>query len=296
LQMLLDRGQSVDWFQSAEIWLYLALAISGLWVFVIHCLTAEDPFINLGMFRDRNLVMGLIFIFVIGMTLFSGLALLPPLLQKLMGYPVISTGLVMAPRGVGTMLSMVLVGRLVARYDARLLVVFGLAMTALSLYMMTGFETQMNARPIILSGILQGFGLGFVFVPLSTLTFATIAARFRGDATSMFSLVRNVGSGVGISLVTTVLARMSVINHEEIASSLTAGSPQVRLQLAGLLSGNPLTASIADMLVSQQAAMIAYIDNFMLMMLLTVVVFPIVLLLRKPGQAPRGAAEPVHME
>ena len=194
------------------------------------------------------------------------------------------------------MLSMVLVGRLVARYDARLLVVFGLAMTALSLYMMTGFETQMNARPIILSGILQGFGLGFVFVPLSTLTFATIAARFRGDATSMFSLVRNVGSGVGISLVTTVLARMSVINHEEIASSLTAGSPQVRLQLAGLLSGNPLTASIADMLVSQQAAMIAYIDNFMLMMLLTVVVFPIVLLLRKPGQAPRGAAEPVHME
>ena len=296
LQMLLDRGQSVDWFQSAEIWLYLALAISGLWVFVIHCLTAEDPFINLGMFRDRNLVMGLIFIFVIGMTLFSGLALLPPLLQKLMGYPVISTGLVMAPRGVGTMLSMVLVGRLVARYDARLLVVFGLAMTALSLYMMTGFETQMNARPIILSGILQGFGLGFVFVPLSTLTFATIAARFRGDATSMFSLVRNVGSGVGISLVTTVLARMSVINHEEIASSLTAGSPQVRLQLAGLLSGNPLTASIADMLVSQQAAMIAYIDNFMLMMLLTVVVFPIVLLLRKPGQAPRGAAEPVHLE
>lgn len=297
LQLLLDRGQSVDWFQSVETWIYLGLILSGLWVFVIHCLTADDPFIDLAMFRDRNFVMGLLFIFIIGMTLFSGLALLPPLLQKLMGYPVVSTGLVMAPRGVGTMLSMIVVGRLVARFDARLLVMIGLALTAISLHMMTGFDTQMNARPVIVSGLIQGFGLGFVFVPLSTLTFATISARFRSDATSMFSLVRNVGSGVGISLVTVVLSRMSSVNHEELGSSLTAGAPQVRMQLAALLSGNPLIMQVADGLVSQQAAMVAYLDNFLLMMMLTLAVFPIVLLLRKPDHsAPAGAKEAVHME
>ncbi|MWD26215.1 DHA2 family efflux MFS transporter permease subunit [Aquicoccus sp. SCR17] len=282
LQMMLDRGQSAGWFESVEIILYLGLSISGFWAFVIHCLGKDDPFVDLRMFNDRNFVMGLVFIFIIGMTLFSGLALLPPLLQKIMGYPVIETGLVMAPRGVGTMVSMIVVGRLVSRFDPRALVLFGLGMTAWSLYLMTGFEAGMDARPIIVSGVMQGFGLGFVFVPLSTLTFATIATRFRGDATSMFSLVRNVGSGVGISLVTVVLARMSTVNHEEMASTLTAQSAAVRDSLPQLLQGSPLYAAIADGLVSRQAAMMAYVDNFLLMLFLTLTVIPVVLLLRRP--------------
>ncbi|OWU83362.1 DSBA oxidoreductase [Oceanicola sp. 22II-s10i] len=284
LQLMLDRGQSAGWFESVEIWLYAGLAVSGLWAFVIHCWGSDDPFVNLKMFRDRNFVMGLLFIFMIGMTLFSGLALLPPLLQRLMGYPVIETGLVMAPRGVGTMVSMLLVGRLVARFDPRGLVLFGLAVTAWSLHMMSGFEPGMDAQPIIWSGVLQGFGLGFVFVPLSTLTFATIDTKFRGDATAMFSLVRNVGSGVGISMVTVVLSRMTSVNHEEIASRLTAASHPVRHDMPGLLIGNPLSASIADGLVTQQAAMLGYIDNFVLMMALTLAVVPIVFFLRRPGR------------
>ncbi|GGL91299.1 EmrB/QacA family drug resistance transporter [Pseudooceanicola nanhaiensis] len=283
LQLMLDRGQSAGWFASVEIWLYLGLTISGLWAFVIHCWGAREPFVELSMFRDRNFVMGLVFIFIIGMTLFSGLALLPPLLQKLMGYPVISTGLVMAPRGVGTMVSMILVGRLVARFDPRGLVLFGLICTAWSLHMMTGFESGMDSTPIIVSGVLQGFGLGFVFVPLSTLTFATLANRFRGDATAMFSLVRNVGSGVGISMVTVVLAHMSTVNHEEIASTLTAQSGAVQHLMPQLIAGSQTYAAIVDGLVSQQAAMVAYIDNFFLMMILTVATIPIVLLLRRPG-------------
>src|SRR5690606_33190255 len=109
----------------------------------------------------------------------------------------------------------------------------------------------------------QGFGLGFVFVPLSTLTFATLAPSFRGDATSLFSLVRNVGSGVGISIVTTVLARMVTVNHEELASRLTSDAPQVAARVPGLLVGNPTVAAQIDGLVSQQAAMIAYVDNFL---------------------------------
>ena len=130
---------------------------------------------------------------------------------------------------------------------------------------------------------MQGFGLGFVFVPLSTLTFATIDTKFRGDATSMFSLVRNVGSGAGISLVTMVLSRMISVNHEEMASQITMQSGAVRDQMPQLLQGSPLYASVMEGLVSQQAAMVAYIDNFFLMMLLTLAVIPIVALLRRPG-------------
>ncbi|MBW7921075.1 MAG: multidrug efflux MFS transporter [Rubellimicrobium sp.] len=294
LQLLLDRGEAVDWFESPEIWIYLGLTISGFWVFVIHALTAGEPFIDLRIFRDRNFVMGNVFMFVIGLTLFSGLALLPPLLQNLMGYPVITTGIVMAPRGIGTMLSMVVVGRLVDRLGPRLLVFAGLSLSCVSLWMMTGFETGMDDRLVILSGVVQGFGMGFVFVPLTTLAFATLSPALRGDGTSVFSLVRNMGSGIGISLVTTVLTRMLGVNHAELASRLPLDSPQVAMQFPALLSGDPAMAAVADGLVSQQAAMLAYIDNFLMMMVLTLVAFPIVLLLRNPSTdapAPRAMAE-----
>jgi len=285
LQLMFDRGQAVSWFEAVETWIYLGLSVGALWVFIVHCWTAADPFIDLRMFRDRNLTMGLVFIFIIGLTMFSGLALLPPMLQRLMGYPVIETGLVMAPRGVGTMVSMIVVGRLVRLFDPRVLVCTGLGLTIWSLWMMTGFSLAMDSRLIIVSGVIQGFGLGFVFVPLSTLTFATIAPVFRADATAMFSLVRNVGSGIGISLVTAVLARMMTVNHEELAGRLTAAAPQVRIQMPSLLSGSPEVIARVDGLVSQQAAMIAYVNDFVLILLLTVAALPIVFFLRRPGSA-----------
>jgi len=280
IQLLLDRGQQLGWFESMEVWIYLGLAISGFWVFVIHCLTAEHPFIDLAMFKDRNFTSGVIFIFVIGITLFSGLALLPPLLQNLMGYPVIETGIVMAPRGIGTMISMILVGRLVSKFDARLLVFTGILLTLYSLYMMTQFDISMDSGPIVISGIVQGLGLGLVFVPLTTLAFATIDTKYRVDATSMFNLVRNVGSGVGISMVTTVLAQMLQVNHSELAERITLNSQTVR---SALQLGDPSQIlGQLDGLVSQQSAMIAYLDDFQLMMYVTLLSIPIIFLLRKP--------------
>jgi DHA2 family multidrug resistance protein len=280
LQLLLDRGQQQDWFSSPEIWLYLGLAISGIWMFVVHCATAKEPFVDLRMFADRNFATGLIFIFIIGLTMFSGLALLPPMLQGLMGYPVIETGIVMAPRGVGTMISMIVVGRLVGKVDTRVLIFVGLLLTAYSLYMMTEFDVVMSQTPIVVSSIIQGLGLGLVFVPLSTIAFATINTKYRTDATSMFSLVRNVGSGVGISLVTTVLAQMTVVNHAELAERVNQFSPGTRA--AGLVGADTQTLSIIDQLVSQQGAMIAFLDDFKLMMYVTIVAIPIVFFLRGP--------------
>lgn len=291
VQLLLDRGQSVGWFESPEIWTYLILAISGAWVFVIHCATVSEPFVDLAMFRDRNFATGLVMIFVIGISLFSGLALLPPMLQNLMGLPVIETGLVMGPRGIGTMFSMILVGRLVARYDARILVFGGTLLMAYSLYMMTEFDIVMGTGPIMLSGLLQGIGMGFVFIPLNTLAFATINARFRVDATAMFSLVRNVGSGVGISIVTAVLANMQIVNHAELAERITLDSGAVR-DFAAASGGFSRVMSTLEGLVSQQSAMLAFLDDFKLMMWITLASVPIILLLRRPKVAAKP--DPAH--
>ncbi len=294
LQLLLDRGADNDWFNSTETWIELGLVISGIWVFVVHCLTAQNPFIDLRIFKDQNFTMGSVFMFLIGITLFSGLALLPPLLQNLMGYPVIFTGLVMAPRGVATMASMFIVGRLSGKVDARLLMLFGIGMMAYSLYEMTGFNLDMDYMPIITTGMIQGFGMGFVFVPLTTLTFATINSKYRADGTSMFSLVRNMGQGVGISLVTAVLSNMIQVNHAEVGERLTATSPQVAIQFPQLLTGNPQMTSLIDLLIQQQSTMIAYLDDFVLMMWLSIAAVPIILLLR--GNKPKVAAKPKTKE
>ncbi|QQR38519.1 DHA2 family efflux MFS transporter permease subunit [Devosia rhizoryzae] len=292
LQMLLDRGQGLDWFEAPEIWLYLLLTLSGLWVFTIHCLTAENPFIDVRMFRDRNFVTGLVLILATGITLFSGFALLPPMLQNLMGFPVVETGILMGPRGIGTMVSMIVVGRLVSKYDPRILIVGGTLLMGYSLYMMTQFDIVMSTGPILLSGFLQGVGMGFVFVPLNSLAFATIDQKYRVDATSMFSLVRNVGQGVGISLVTTVLAQMQVVNYGELASRLTLDAGPLR-DFAASHGGFANVASWLSGLITQQAAMLAFLDDFWMMMVVTFASLPIVFLLRRPSRSEKP--DPAHM-
>jgi DHA2 family multidrug resistance protein len=290
LQLMLDRGADNDWFNSAETWVELGLVITGFWVFIVHSLTAENPFIDLRIFKDRNFTMGSAFMFIVGITLFSGLALLPPLLQNLMGYPVIFSSVIMAPRGIATMAAMMIVGRLTGKVDARVMMLFGIGLMSYSLYLMTGFDLQMDFWPVITTGMIQGFGMGFIFVPLSTLAFATIAPSFRADGTSMFSLVRNMGQGVGISLVTAVLSNMLQVNHAEVGERLTATSPQVATQMPSLLSGNSQVVAIVNGLVSQQAAMLSYLDDFVLMMWLSVAAVPIILMLRgnKPKAAPNA--------
>jgi DHA2 family multidrug resistance protein len=304
LQLMLDRGAENSWFDSPETWIELGLVISGLWVFVIHSLTAEHPFIDLRIFKDRNFTLGSVFMFTVGITLFSGLALLPPLLQNLMGYPVILSSIMMAPRGLATMTAMVFVGRMTGKVDARLMMLFGIGVMSYSLYQMTLFDLQMDYWPVVITGAIQGFGMGFLFVPLSTMAFATIAPKFRADGTAMFSLVRNMGQGVGISLVSAVLANMLQVNHAELAERLTATSQTVASQVPGLLTGAPQIVSQINGLVSQQAAMLSYLDDFFLMMLFSLSAVPLILLLRgakkqaKPGQAPQAAKaaeeQPAH--
>jgi len=285
LQLMLDRGAEVDWFSAVEIWLELGLAITGFWVFIIHLVTNRDTFIDPKIFTDRNFATGLVFIFVVGVILLSSMALLPPMLSQLFNHSTTLTGLVMAPRGVGTMISMILVGRLVQKFDARLLVVAGLLLTAWSLYMMTGFSPQMDDHLIIWSGVIQGLGLGLVFVPLNTVAFATLDMRYRTDGAALFSLVRNIGSSIGISIVTVLLTRNIQINHAELSPAINLFNPNLLSLSPGAVAGDPTALSQLDGLVNSQAAMIAYIDDFKLMMLVTLAAIPLALLLRKPRAA-----------
>lgn len=284
LQMILDRGGEVDWFSATEIWIYLFLTLTGFWVFIVHIETTEHPFLDPRMFRDRNFVTGLVFIFVIGIILLASLALLPPMLSRIFNHSAVTTGIVMAPRGVGTMISMLIVGRLVRKTDPRVLVTAGLVLTVASLWMMTGFTPQMDDRLIIWSGVIQGLGLGLVFVPLSTVAFATLSPIFRADATSLFSLVRNIGSSIGISVVSAMLARNVQINHTELTAGLTPWNPVLRDLIPAAVTGNPAALQQLDGMVNVQALMIGYLDDFKLMMIVTLCAIPLALILRRPDQ------------
>jgi DHA2 family multidrug resistance protein len=287
LQIVMDRGQLKDWFSSPEIVIEAIVCGLALYLFLVHMLTHEHPFINRALFKDANFVASNVFIFVVGVVLFATLALLPPMLQELMNYPVVTTGLVTAPRGIGTLFAMIIVGRLVGRVDARVLMASGLAITTVAAWQMTHFSLTMNSRPIIVSGILQGFGVGFVYVPLSTAAFATLPARFRTEGTAFFNLLRNLGSSIGISAVQTLLTRNTQIVHASLAAHLTpfiaAANPALG---AAAASEAGLAALNAE--VTRQAAMIAYIDDFKLIMWMTIALIPFLLLLRRGGSIAGG--------
>jgi MFS transporter, DHA2 family, multidrug resistance protein len=293
-QLMLDRGQLKDWFSSTEIIVEAIVAGIALYLFVVHMLTTkEEPFVSPSLFKDRNFFTGNIFIFVVGVVLFATLALLPPLLQDLMNYPVVLTGMVTAPRGVGTLAAMFIVGRMMGKIDTRVIIAAGFALTAVSLWQMTGFFLQMDTSAVIWSGLAQGLGTGFVYVPLAAVTFATLAPRFRNEGTAVFSLVRNIGSSIGISAVTTLLTRNTQMMHSRLADQVTPYSdfmhsqaPSALTTTRGLLA---LNGSVTD-----QAAMIAYNNDFKLMMILTLCAIPLVVLLR--GGKPKKSAEPVVIE
>ena len=293
LQMLLDRGELKDWFGSIEIW--IAATISGLclYLFVVHTATATDrSFLNRDLLKDANCVAGTLLMFLIGIPLYGTMTLLPTMLQNLMNYPVFTTGLVTVPRGIGTMVAMILVARLIGRIDTRLLILAGLMLTAAALWQMTGFSLQMGMGPIISTGLMQGFGLGFVFTPLSIVTFSTLPRQLMTQGTAIFSLMRNIGGSVGIAIVEALLAQNTQIVHSRLVEHLRPDNPLVSgpaLQAPFSLT-TPAGVAALNAEATRQAAMVAYIDDYKLMMLLVVAAAPLLLLLRRPRSLPSGAA------
>ncbi|WP_413813686.1 DHA2 family efflux MFS transporter permease subunit [Mesorhizobium sp. Root1471] len=296
LQLMLDRGGEVDWFSSVEIWIELGLSLTGFWVFAIHMASAEHPFIDPHIFLDRNFLTGLAFIFVMGVLILASMALLPPMLSNIFGYPTVTTGVVMGPRGVGTMVAMLVVGRIMNRIDARILVLIGFLLTAQSLYTMASFSPEMDDKLILISGVIQGLGMGMVFVPLSTVAFATLDTRFRTDATALFSLVRNLGSSIGVSIVAMLLSRNVQVNHTELSTYINPYNPNLWAASPQAAAGDPAALSRLDGMVNMQSQMISYNNDFKLLMVMTLAAIPFIILLRKPKAKPAGGAPAVHMD
>jgi DHA2 family multidrug resistance protein len=298
LQMMLDRGQEQDWFSSGEIMLEAGLAVLSCYLFFVHSLTTEHPFIDLRMFRDRNLTLGLIAIFMIGMVLLASMALVTPYLQTMMGYPVVTAGIVMGPRGIGTMIAMMAVGKMAGKVDPRVIVLVGLALQSGVMWEMSGYTPDVEAFTVMRDGMIQGFGLGLVFVPLSTITFATTPPEFRITGASLFSLLRNLGSSIGVSIVIFLLTRNSRIAFAEMNDHVTPFNEALRSGAAGTYwnlgtsSGRALLAAT----MSKQAAIIAYLDDFLLVMMFAAVVVPIVFLLKAPPKAGGAPAPTVHAD
>jgi DHA2 family multidrug resistance protein len=243
---------------------------------------APKPFLTPKLFTDMNFIVGVTFIFVVGVVLYATLALLAPYLQDLMNYPVITAGLVLAPRGIGTVIAMVVSGRLLGIISVRMLVTFGLAASAYALYAMTLWTPDVSESTIVIVGFIQGLSVGFIFIPLSTTSFATLPVELRIEATGIYSLMRNLGSAIGIAVTGALLETNTQLNHAFIAGAIT---PFNRVLQTGAAASfwNPASlggATALDAVITRQANVIAYADDFKLMLILSIIVMPLVLLIR----------------
>ncbi len=294
-QLVVDRGPSQDWYSSTEIWAETIIAALALWMFAVQTLTAREPFLDRGLATDGNFVSCSVFGFFIGILLFSTMALLPPMMQSLMGYSALGSGLATMPRGLGSFVAMFIVGRLIGRIDTRLILATGLALSAISLWWMTKFDLAMDVTPIVVAGIVQGFGVGLIFVPLSTLAFATLPARLRPDGAGVYNLIRSLGASVGISIMQALWTANTAIVHAGLVAPLSADNAVARAALAGsgMSPASPAGAAALNGEVTRQAAMVAYVDDFKLMMVITLAVLPLLFFMRAPP-TPRGAAAVAH--
>ncbi|MBS0640580.1 MAG: DHA2 family efflux MFS transporter permease subunit [Proteobacteria bacterium] len=293
LQLLLDRGQLLDWFHSTEIIVEAVLAGLGLYLFFVHMLSAKQPLIRPAIFRDVNFSSGLALMFAMGTLLVSSLALMTPWLQTLSEYPVQTAGMIMAPRGLGNLAAIMFAGRMSTRMDPRVIVGAGLVLICSSFWMMTGWTPEVSEYTIIITIMIQGAGMGLVFTPLQVLAFATLPATMRTEGASLFSLVRNIGAAIGVSVTSTMLARNTQAMHEIIGSSVT---PFNRALMAiGIY--DPSTqqgAAMLDKVIHEQAQIVAYSNDYMMLIYTTLPALLLLLLMRRPGGLVRVKTEPME--
>ncbi len=276
LQLMLDRGETLGWFESAEVVTEAIVTVVGLWIFLGHSLTARRPFIPIVIFADRNFTVGVIFMFMVGVILLATLALVTPFLQGVVGYPVLTAGYLLGSRGCGTMLTMMVVGRLLRVVDARILVFLGILASAGSSWIFVRLAPETSVVSFVATSILQGVGLGFLFVPLNTVAFATLPAHLRTEATAVWSLIRNIGSAVGVSIVVARLSSGTTLMHARLAETLQPWNLGLADPAAAVLkSPNGTGLAILDSMVTAQATLIAYSNDFLLMTCVALATVPL---------------------
>jgi DHA2 family multidrug resistance protein len=303
LQLMLDRGEQVGWFDSNEIWIETIISAVGFYYFFAHSLTTPEPFVNFDLFKDRNFVSGVVFMVVIGVVLFGTMALVTPFMQNLLNYPIQTAGFLLGSRGVGTLLTMLAVPRLMKMIETRYLILIGLILAGGTLYYMTSFSLDTTQQTIVLTSIVQGVGLGLLFVPISAVAFTTLPGNLRTGGTSILTLVRNIGSSIGISMVIAQLTSETTYMHARLAEDVTPFNDALQMpDVASMLNmKTDLGRAMLDVIVTQQANLIAYLNDFKLLMILTLGVIPLVMIIgtAKKAAAPAGPAheeEPIVMD
>ena len=297
LQLALDRGEQLGWLESNETVAEFIISAVGFYYFFAHSFTTAKPFIQFALFKDKNFVTGCIFMAVMGLVLYSTMALASPYLQNVIGYPIITAGVLLASRGCGTFVAMMLVGRLMRYIEARTLIVSGLGLTALSLFYMTGWTDQTGVPEIVSWSIIQGFGFGLVFVPLSTVAFLTLPNRLRTDGTSMLTLMRNVASSVGISIVIAQLTEGSRRVYAVLSEHINPFNHAMQMpSVTGMINMNTDQGrAMADVMVSLQAQIIAFSQDYQLVMLFILASIPLAIMIGSTKAALRKqTAGPEH--
>jgi len=295
-QLMLDRGQGQDWFSSLEICIEAAMAVLfGYWT-LVHMFTARHPFVRPGVFRDRNFTTGMFIAMQLGLLTYGVAALLAPMLQQLMGYPVMLAGLVTLPRGIGTTVAMFSVGRLIGRVDPRLLVFFGLLFGAGSMYWMADMTLEMDNRIIMAAGFVQGLATGFVFVPVTTLMFSTLAPRYRNEGAAMGALGRSLGAAMGISVLQTLTIRNTATVQSRLVEGVRPDNPVLGLRTPDFDFALPTDVARMMGQVVRQAMMVAYVDAFWFLFVATIALMPLLLLMRPMRQASGKAPAPMVID
>jgi MFS transporter, DHA2 family, multidrug resistance protein len=294
LQLMLDRGHDQDWFTSREIVTEAVFAGLGFYLFLVHAASARQPLIRPALFRDVNFTSGVLLMFMVGIFMVSSLALMTPWLQILSQYPVEAAGLIMAPRGFGSLVTTLATGRLASRVDARLLVAIGLVMLCYSYFLMSRWTPDVSEHEIIVAIIIQGGAMGLLFTPIQILAFVTLAPSMRTDGAALFSLLRNLGAAIGVSVASSMLASNAQALHEMIGGTVTPFNRA--LQAAGpihrwLNPANPHGAALLDRIINEQAQIVSYADIYLLLIMTTVPAWLLLFMMRMPQKAVGRAAE-----
>ncbi|MBR0875515.1 multidrug efflux MFS transporter [Bradyrhizobium tropiciagri] len=294
LQLALDRGEQLGWLESNEIMVEFIVAAVGFYFFMAHSLTTNRPFIQFALFKDRNFLGGCVFMTVMGLVLYSTMALSSPYLQNVIGYPIITAGLLLASRGFGTFVAMMLVGRMMRYFEARTLIIAGLTLTAASLFRMTGWTDMTQASEIIVVSVIQGFGFGLVFVPLSTVAFLTLPGHLRTDGTSMLTLLRNVASSVGISIVIAQLTEGSRRVYAKLSEQINPFNHALQMpDVSRMINLNSDAGrAMADKMVAAQSQIIAFSHDYHLVMLFILVSIPLAIMIGSTKAALRSQQAP----
>ena len=287
MQMMLDRGERLAWFESSEIMIEAIVMCAGLYFFVVHSLTSRGAIVDLRLMRNRNYAVGMVLVFLYGVLTLAPMVLMPPFLKDLQDYPMATIGLLLSPRGLGLFMAMIVLGRLGNRADPRLQIAGGFVLLAVSSWWMSGWNLEVSAGPVFWTGLMQGFGAGSIIGPLGVLTFASLAAEHRTEAASMWNLIRSLGSSIGIAAALAILVRTAGISRGVLVEII---SPYNEVLRDSPLPGGGELMELSSLLeleeeVARQALMIGYLDVFYLCAITSVLAMPLIPLLRTPRRA-----------